>query len=392
MFAKLADNHGGWDQDGDSVVLALRVTENGDVVGVAWRNPNSPGEYAIVEVDLDTIPIHFNTLTGIPMPSIVLADRPDFIDEVRAKMTLTDLDEMPAPKKGKLWGRLEAGALLEAQMINPGVGRVANVYMCLSSMGLLPAWSPAMEDMVDTCMQKQYGPAFVQINEWLEYGYKLIKAHGKIDKFLTGSLEIPGVHAPKGRLPKRVVKHMQQYEGYLSGLRRHVVKQANLYTDELTKTSMAVRQRNLIPTISDPGFFSTEERPVAALGRQMVKDADDGFEAASRLFPKYRDENDPTNKLNRSLANRQVVRDAVEMLLAFDKKDRAIATVAAYRYCTQAEDVYGKSDRILYASAGHDELSVMHIFIGALIRMGVASPDAIMRAGFAEDFQDMLNA
>lgn len=402
LFLKLADSHGGWDQDGDTVVIALRKTEHGDIVGVCWRNPDSPGEYSIVEVDVDTVPVYFDDLEGIDMPSIVLAKKPRTLSEVRATL---ELRELSTPEKGKAkrWNGLFAEQLFQSQKKNPHIGRVANIYMVLAALGIDPEWTYPMEEMVDTCMGSPYEPAFEEIEAWIQYGWSLVAAHGKVDRFFTGGWKAKGASKKiKGRIPADVKNDLVLYDGYFTRLHRFIMGEATAYGDELGKLSLELRKRNPIGDLTEPGYFPPEARPVAIRGRRFVDWSMKEYERVARTFPRSKDElNDfdpdntgPINKARRSAANKEIVRQAVSTLLKTNEADRVTLLVAAYRYCMEpnGKDVYGRPDRILYAHAGEDEVSVMDLWLEVLAKLGYASGDAVMYGELLADVNARLDA
>lgn len=403
LFLKLADAHGGWDQDGDSVVIALRKCEDG-VVGICWRNPNSPGEYSIVEVDADTIPVFFDDLEGIDMPSVSLANRPLYLHEVRAGVQMRVLSS-PPKGKGPLWNLRFAKKLFAAQKKNPHIGRVANIYMVMAALGITPGWTYPLEDMVDACMGSPYEPAFDEIEEWITYGWSLVAEHGKVDRFFAGGWNAKGAtNKIKGRIPSDVLGDLVQYDGYFTRLHRFIVGEANAYGEELGKLSMAVRARNPIGggALTEPGFFPTDDhtRSMVNRGRKLVTWSEEQYEAVSRAYPKHKDEfsekdpdnTGPINKARRSEANKQVVRQAAATLGRIDSADRVTVLVAAYRFCMDnGSDVYGRPDRILYAHAGEEEVSVMDLWLEVLARLGYATNEAILYAEMIPLMQEELD-
>ena len=409
LFIKLSDSHGGWDQDGDSVVLALRVTETGDIVGVCWRNPDSIGEYSVVKVDVDTIPVFFDDLPNIAMPSIVMANRPPTLAEVRATMKMKVL---ATPRKGKkpVWTMRFARSLFEAQKRNPFIGRVANVDMVMFSQNLLPGQHTGqpedfpLEEKVDTCMGAPYLPAFQQIESQINLGWETVAAHGRVDRFFSGDLKARGAKRKvKGRIPSDVLEGLELYDGYFTRLHRFIVGEALAYGEELGKLSLQLRAANPIEEISQEGFFPGDEhtRSMVARGRKLIDWSNEQFTAVSRRYPSSLDEpvpwdenSGPINVARRSAANKEVVRTAASTLLRIDKADRVTVLVAAYRYCMEPNgtDIYGRTDRILYAFAGEGETSVMDLWLGVLTRMGIASPDAIERGILRDDLNARLDA
>lgn len=402
LFIKLADSHGGWDQDGDTVVIALRVTEDGDIVGVCWRNPDSSGEYSVVEVDVDSIPVYFDDLEGIDMPSVVLANKPRTLTEVRARRNMLDL---ATPEKGekKRWNELFARALFAAQKLNPHIGRVANADMVMASQDLEPEFDYPLEDKVDTCMGSPYAPAFEQIEAWIQHCWELVAAHGRMDRFFVGGWKAKGASKKiKGRIPVSAKEDLTLYDGYFTRLHRFIMGEATAYGEELGKLSLELRARNPIGDLTEPGYFPKEAQAMVMRGRKLVTWSMEQYEAVARAYPRSKDElNDydpdntgPINKARRSEANKQIVRQAVATLSKIDEADRVTVLVAAYRFCMEPNgaDVYGRPDRILYAHAGEDEVSVMDLWLDVLVKLGYASGDAVMYGTMIPIMEEELNA
>lgn len=403
LFTKLADSHGGWDQDGDSAVFPLRVAEgnlerdgeiyiaDGDVITVPWRNPDSPGEYSIVKVDKDTIPVFFDDL-GVDMPSVSMKNRPKFLHEVRAGVDVRDL---PAPKKGKRvsWNKKFARELFEAQQKNPHIGRVANIYMVMSALGISPEWTYAMEAMVDACMGEPCEEAFEAIEEWITYGWELVREHGRVDRFFSGTLRVNSQsNKVKGRIPADVLADLELYDGYFTRLHRFVVSEAMEYGENLGKLSLELRRRNPIGDLAQDGYFPTDEhtKALVAKGRTLITWSEKEYARVARTCPRHRDEfnpmearfiTGPVNKARRSEESKEIVRGAVRSLLRLNPVDRVTVLVAAYRFCMESTDdnPNGKTDRILYAHAGEDEVSVMDLWLGVLARLGFADPEPVIR-------------
>ncbi len=405
LFEKLSDSHGGWDQDGDTVVIALRKTEDGEIVGVCWRNPDSSGEYSIVEVDRDTIPVYFDDLEGIDMPSVNVARRPRTLAEVRATR---DMRVLSTPEKGKAkrWNTLFAEALFHAQKLNPHVGRVANVDMVMASQDIDPEWDYPLEDKVDACMGSPYAPAFEEIESWIQYSWDLVAAHGRMDRFFVGGWKAKGAsNKIKGRIPTDVKSDLALYDGYFTRLHRFIIGEATAYGDELGKLSLELRARNPIGdgALTEPGFFPTDAhtRSMVIRGRKLIEWSMGEYTKVASQYPRAKDElNDydedntgAINKARRSEANKQIVRQAVATLNRIDASDRVTVLVAAYRFCMEPNgaDVYGRPDRILYAHAGEDEVSVMDLWLDVLSRLGYASGDAVMYGELVADLQARLD-
>ena len=394
LFLALAANHGGWDQDGDSVVIALRMVKGEDrMVAVVWRNPNSPGEYAIVDVAEDTIPWEFTDLVEIP--EIDLTTRPAFIDEVRATQDLREL--LAADKASGEWTNEMSMRELETQLANPGIGRVANALMVYAAItgGSSPEWMYAMEDMVDTCMQTRFLPAFEQIEEWLEYMYTQINAQGRIDGFLAGKCSIGG-RKIKPRLPADVMDGMARYDGYFTRLHNHVKEELALFREDLEKESFRIRALNPIGNLADEvdGFFSEAERPLVKRGRKMVDWANEEFSAAAIAFPRSKDESDPLNKARRSAANRKVIDDCVVTLQKVTKAERSIMLIAAYRYCMERSPnkPLGNVDRVLYAYGSADKKTVMDLWLDTLVETGDATTSALWSAAIEAELDGLMNS
>lgn len=389
LFIKLADSHGGWDQDGDTVVIALRKDEDGNVVGVCWRNPDSSGEYSIVEVDEATIPVYFDDLEGIDMPSVKLANKPRTLAEVRARRDMRVLDSPEKVKAGR-WNTLFAEILFLAQKANPHIGRVANADMVSASQDIEPEYDYPLEEKVDTCMGSPYLPAFEQIEAWIQHVWGLVAAHGRMDRFFVGGWKAKGASKKiKGRIPSDAKEDLVLYDGYFTRLHRFVIAEATAYGDELGKLSFELRARNPIGNgeLTEHGYFPAEALPMVVRGQRLITWSEEEYERVAREFPRSKDEpNDwdpnsgPINKARRSEANKEIVRQAVATLQRIDDADRVTVLVAAYRFCCEAngEDVFGRPDRILYAHAGEDQVSVMDLWLEVLAKLGYASNEAIM--------------
>jgi hypothetical protein len=417
LFLKLADDMGGWDQDGDNAGLPLRKVASdvmregemahsaGDIVGFGYRNPNSPGEYSIIKVDADTIPVWFDDLEGIDMPSVSLANRQPFLAEVRAGVQLRELS---TPKKGKApkWSLGFAKKLFAAQKKNPFIGRVANIYMVMAARNITPGWTYPLESMVDACQGSPYEPAFDEIEEWITYGWSLVAEDGKVDRFFAGGWCANGATKKiKGRIPSDVLGDLVQYDGYFTRLHRFIVGEAMAYGEELGKESMAIRARNPIGdgALTEPGFFPSGDDHIKAMvtrGRKLITWSEEQYEAVSRAFPKRKDEfnsrdpenTGPINKARRSEANKEIVRKAVSTLLRIDEADRVTVLVAAYRFCMDdGHNVYGRKDRILYAHAGEEETSVMDLWLDVLARLGYATNEAILYGEMIPIMQEELD-
>jgi hypothetical protein len=141
---------------------------------------------------------------------------------------------------------------------------------------------------------------------------------------------------------------------------------------------------------------------MAIRGRKLIDWSMGEYTKVAQQFPRSKDEpNDydpnsgPINKARRSEANKAVVRKAAATLLKINEADRVTVLVAAYRFCMEPNgaDVYGRPDRILYAHAGEDEVSVMDLWLEVLAKLGYASSDAVEYSiwmGMANEVADIL--
>lgn len=404
LFLALSANHGGWDQDGDSVVIALRMVAGEErFVGVVWRSPNSTGEYAIVEVAEDTIPWEFTDLVDIP--EVDLSKRPQFIDEVRAEQNLITLPV--APKSDDAWSYVMTLRELATQLANPHIGRIANALLVYASLtgGKVPTDMPPLEDMVDTCMQARYLPAFEIINAWIASVHEAIREIGRIDRFLAGDVvhDFYGKAVPwdedrfkpiAPRLPDTVLNGMARYDGYFTKLWMFVMDELLAFREDLKNESFRVRARNPIRQLTGSGFFVAEDAPLASRGVNMVKWAEEEFSAIMRRYPVNDDRFYPIHKRLRSEANRDVVRRAVVSLNKLTLAERAIVLTAAYRFCIrrgEKQHTFGWSDRILYAYGPEGEQSVLDLWIEVLNHLGVADNSAIIAGLLTEELNKLLS-
>ena len=124
--------------------------------------------------------------------------------------------------KAKRWNALFAESLFQSQKKNPHIGRVANVYMVLAALDIHIEWMYAMEDMVDACMGSPYEPAFDEIEAWIQYGWELVRQHGKVDRFFAGGWKA------KGASNKEIARGLNLAESTVKIHVQNILKKLNL--------------------------------------------------------------------------------------------------------------------------------------------------------------------
>lgn len=161
------ERHGGYDGD-DSLIVTIRNFEMEDgtekIMGIQTRMPMAWGEYAIVEVDLKDFPF-YNTWNE--MPTIKMADRPEYLEEMEQVMFGMPEDDTVIPDLvDRDWIKYQA----QLAQMNPGVGSIINSMIgYYTTFGHYPPEQlAATEDYVDNTTQSQYEAAFVALNGEIE--------------------------------------------------------------------------------------------------------------------------------------------------------------------------------------------------------------------------------
>jgi hypothetical protein len=221
-FSDTADLHDTWDQDGDqakfiriklwssSPILDLYGNNHGDLrdtkviakdlvvpctpeeaidVCVIIRSPNGPGGYSIHQFDAETMP--WLRVCEERVPVIDLATAPKAMASMFNGVTMGEIPVSVDYDQGEL-SRGRALSMIEAQLINPGVGTYANLIMAYSAIfgPSYPTQMPAIgNDIIDACQQTADYNSFVYLRdgfaEMRENMLKQIKEQQKpVDEFL----------------------------------------------------------------------------------------------------------------------------------------------------------------------------------------------------------------
>ncbi len=361
-FVRDFENHGTHDND-DGIRLLARTTEDG-VKGLVGRSPNSDGEYSVHDIVLETLPLHH---TFGEMPYMELAQLPPQIAEVQVGQIITGLPSDNWVRDSYFTER-EANHSLQMELINPGVGPLANAMMVYyATFKCSPAMAPAsMGDMVDALQQTPSEGAFTEINAFVERLWDEIQSSGAtVDR-----------HLKTTRVPRTI--EVEAHSGYFQRLYLHFQAEVARFKEESRPIAFRKRAEHAVSYIMEMPISDEE----FATGAQWMK-------LANERFAQVRAEANRMRKLGletqakrfSATGNKEVVRKVRDALLALDIPTRDMRIFAMYRWAVRpganAFQRYGKEDYVLFNPAGKGEQTVMDLFCEGLIRAGVAHEPAI---------------
>lgn len=360
QFIASYDRHGGWDLD-DSVIVALRnfVLEDGTVklMAAEFRMPCGFGEYNIVDVDDTDFPAYF---TWNEMPTVSMADRPLFIEELRQEVIglPENTEEAPSTYTPK-W----ASHLLDLAGINPGIGAYVNPLIAAGGiLGTYPKEVVSeLEGVCDVTMQAPYREGLEAIALDAENIKKRIvarvtQAGEKVDAHIwntrMGGVKLPkGIGTTKGSYFANLMEFCQaatrEYRGWLKTFvveSREILDGVMALEGKLPKTVMH-------PTLGEVSL------------KILVRDTHKDWKAQYGSVPRG-----VGDKIVRQHFG-HINRNSVNELHALSEADRHAFVLMMYIYIVKM----GADDAYLFQTAlNRDEQSTMDEFLVALYREGLA--------------------
>lgn len=361
------ENHGTWDLDDSVRVIVRKDVHSGRVVCVLVRSPNSDGEYSVHDVVLDTLPLYH---TYGEIPPIDLSAAPAQLAEVQAKQKVRGLTPDSWVRDAEFTER-EAQHSLHMQIKNPGVGNLANAMMVFYTVfGRSPKTAPAsMGDMVDVLQQTPSIDAFKEITAFADGLWESILASGKPVDLTMKNIKVPAKY-------KVVAANPDDSYFYQRGI--HFGKEVARFAKEQRAIAFRHRSAHAVRAVMDMQFTPEEFAAAANWMRAYEKEFDRiNAEATERYKGDHVLRSRTITK-----GNQELVRKARNKLLAKEVSERDTRIFAMYQWAvlpgTIAFEQHGKKDRILFAPAGRGEITVMDLFIEALIRIGAAHPAPIL--------------
>lgn len=154
-FRKYYRNHGGWDLDDSAMVVVRKI--DGVTKAIIVRSPNSWGEYSIIDVYMEGLPLYF---TWGDIPEVDSAVLPTQIHQLVYDEPDKDrtLPEGTFDRDDHDYGHADFDYALECALINPGTGSLINRF-CIAYNAIFGTYNrdpwAETEDVVDFTQQKQ---------------------------------------------------------------------------------------------------------------------------------------------------------------------------------------------------------------------------------------------
>jgi hypothetical protein len=391
-FAKTADLHDTWDQDGDNALFVrIKLWSSDEAVTqerkndhiipmemilpldpeqaidacVVIRRPNSPGGYSIELCDMDSMPF---MRTEVDPQVIDLAITPPSLSALLKKVQAGTL-QSTVQYSGEAMERFDAENMIVAQMSNPGVGSFANAIMVHASIygASFPKKLVAQgNDVIDAVQQESDKRLFQKIKVGVdEMWTNLAAMPATIDSYILAT-RVPAQFQDPTNNVWTVAEGSwtRMYKSYLAAL--------DEIEEEVRKGSFTIREqsnfvamvKNEIPTLSDN--IQTWAAQFFAKYNKMLSQSDKMF----RVSPNA----DRFVKANAAADRSEHVSGIVEQMVA-DLKATAYPekyALALYRWIIDPEMTntkYGASDRIIFQGGKPGQETVLDLFIEGVLTL-----------------------
>lgn len=405
-FAKTADLHDTWDQDGDQAKfvwvriwssdhektealrkdhviphdLVVPTTESEAIdMAVVIRSPNGPGGYSIERFDAETMPW-----------LRVCRDRIQVIDLRNAPFGMATLLETSecgtiphsVVYSGSPMQREHAQRMISAQFTNPNVGVYANLIMAYSAiMGAsYPEWLPAIgNDVIDTSQQESDADSFAYLELGMEQMRdnileEMLNNEQSIDEFVFTTRLGIGLDEIQRALYEPLL-HKGKFTR-MDDMNKATLAKVNEITIATSfvrrmqsETRLLVMEK--IPTLKPELAAWAED--VYRRYNSLLEDADNGYKRTSiaanragfnKKFIKMSAETQRTESISK------IVDDLYEEIRAHQSPEKW--AVILYRWMVDpvaTRRKYGVSDRVIFQSGMEEQLTVMDLLIQGILNL-----------------------
>lgn len=163
-FRKYYRNHGGWDLDDSAMVIIRKI--DGELKAIIVRSPNSWGEYSIIDVHMDGLPLYFQygDIPEVDSSALPTQIQNLILDDPNKDRTLpTGTFEREAE-----YGYEDFDYALDCAVINPGTGSLINLF-CIAYNAIFGTYNrdpfAETEDVVDFTQQNPNYEALLRLSE-----------------------------------------------------------------------------------------------------------------------------------------------------------------------------------------------------------------------------------
>lgn len=405
-FAKTADLHDTWDQDGDQAKfvwvriwssdpaktealkedhviprdLVVPTTESEAIdMAVVIRSPNGPGGYSIERFDAETMPWLRRCEERIQV--IDLRNAPF---GMKTLLQTTECGSIPhsVVYSGSPMTREHAERMISAQFINPHVGGYANLIMAYSAiMGAsYPEWLPAIgDDVINTNQQEADAEAFAYLNLGIEEMRdnvleEMLVNEQPIDEFVFSTRLGIGLDKDQQALYERLL-HKGKFTR-MDDMNKAALAKVNELTMSVSftrrmqsKTRLFLMEKipHLKPELAawasevHSRYNSRLESADRQYTRTLIAAKSAGF---NKKFVKMSAETQRTEMIT------QIIDDLYEELMTHQSPEKW--AVILYRWMVDpvaTRRKYGVSDRVIFQSGMEEQLTVMDLLIQGILNL-----------------------
>jgi hypothetical protein len=225
--------------------------------------------------------------------------------------------------------------------------------------------------------QTPYTEGFQAITEFSNSLWLELLEYGKVDEYLLRTRVPNGIRLQDGT-KIAVKKHMMKYEGYFTALFKHMRSETDRYKKTADVIAFRTRNNNHIEAVLEFPFSKWEKKTA----QTWVRFYD---EQTLSIIKKHGVCKSRQAKQARSNEMYDLMARMVAKLDKFSNVEDAWSLVLAiYRRVlipgTGGAEMFGISDKLLFAPAREGERCVMDFFIDALHALGIASPPQLNNA------------
>lgn len=388
-FVQTYNLHGGWDLDDSLKVIIVKVhcsdpeilklhlnktvpdtyipakAEDAKEMVLLVRSPNGPGEWSIEECEIDTLPIpeemRHDDITVVdiakmPLPQDILLKYVQ-LGNMQSGMTFSGVDMT----------RDDSRTMIEAQLVNPGIGRFCNHMMVWSSIsaGFPSTMLAPMEEIVDTVQQEHDVVKFTQIGaEHKEILKHIRAARVPVDAYL--------VHT---RVSVNARKRLLTVAGPMTMLYKEYIKSIETIKNDIRNHTLQMRAAQpLVRYIANHPVNDV----ILKQAEHFFYNANSEISAADNKYAVNKKWDNAFYKIAMQGAKREALHEVVTNLVAkvdeMEHPDRFILTLWHFILKGNNNKPLGFSDRIIFQPNAAGERNLMDVLIEALLARGLATP------------------